>query len=109
VFWIIHLFIGGLVPLALLSSKWRFGWTIAAVLVSVCFISARLNVLIPGQAISEIHGLQEAFQDDRLRYIYHATPMEYFVGLFAVALGMAIFVIGRRVNFFAHNLLDPKN
>ncbi len=109
VFWIIHLFIGGLVPLALLASKWRFGWTIAALLVSVCFISARLNVLIPGQAISELHGLQEAFQDDRLRYIYHATPMEYFVGLFAVALGMAIFVIGRRVNFFAHNFLDPKN
>jgi molybdopterin-containing oxidoreductase family membrane subunit len=109
VFWIIHLFIGGLVPLALLSSKWRFGWTIAALLVSVCFISARLNVLIPGQAISEIHGLQEAFQDDRLSYIYHATPMEYFVGLFTVALGMAIFVIGRRVNFFAHNLLDPKD
>ena len=109
VFWIIHLFIGGMVPLILLASKWHFGWTIAALLVSVCFISARLNVLIPGQAISELHGLQEAFQDDRLRYIYNATPMEYFVGLLAVAIGMAIFVVGRRINFFAHNLLDPKN
>ena len=108
VFWIIHLVIGGLIPLGLLLSRWKFGWTLAALLVSVCFISARLNILIPGQAIGEIHGLQEAFQDDRLRYIYHATPMEYLVGLFAVAMGMTIFVIGRRINFFAHRFLDPK-
>jgi protein NrfD len=108
VFWIIHLLIGGLVPLALLFSKWRFGWTIASLLVAVGFISARLNVLIPGQAINEIQGLQEAFQDERLNFVYHATPMEYAVGLFAVAMGMAIFVIGRRINFFAHQFLDPE-
>lgn len=108
VFWIIHLLIGGLIPLALLVSRWKFGWTLGAALVAVSFISARLNVLIPGQAIGELHGLQEAFQDDRLRYIYHATPMEYLVGLFAVAMGMAIFVIGRRINFFAHRFLDPQ-
>lgn len=108
VFWIIHLLIGGLIPIALLSTSWRFGWTVAAFLVAVCFISARLNVLIPGQAVGELAGLQEAFQDERLSYIYHATPMEYWVGLLAVAMGMAIFVIGRRINFFAHAFLDPK-
>lgn len=108
VFWIVHILIGGLIPLGLLFSKWRFGWTIASLLVAVCFISARLNVLIPGQAISEIKGLQEAFQDERLNFVYHATPMEYAVGLFTVAMGMAIFVIGRRVNYFAHQFLDPE-
>lgn len=108
VFWIVHLMIGGLVPLALLVSRWRAGWTVAALLVAVCFLSARLNVLMPGQAVGELKGLQEAFQDERLKYIYHATPMEYFVGLLCVAIGMAIFVIGRRINFAAHRLLDPK-
>jgi len=108
VFWIIHILIGGLIPLGLLISRWRFGWTIASLLAAVCFISARLNVLIPGQAISEIKGLQEAFQDERLNFVYHATPMEYMVGLFTVAMGMAIFVIGRRVNFFAHQFFDPE-
>lgn len=108
VFWIIHILIGGLIPLALLISRWRFGWTIASLLAAVCFISARLNVLIPGQAVHEIKGLQEAFQDERLNFIYHATPMEYMVGLFAVAMGMTIFVIGRRVNFFAHQFLDTE-
>lgn len=108
VFWIVHLLLGGLVPLGLLVARWRPGWTIAALLTAVCFLSARLNVLIPGQAVSELRGLQEAFQDDRLNYIYHATPMEYFVGLFCIALGMAIFVIGRRLNFAAHRFLDPR-
>ncbi len=109
VFWIVHLLIGGLVPLALLISRWRFGWTIASLLAAVCFISARLNVLVPGQAIGEIKGLQEAFQDERLNFIYHATPMEYMVGLFTVAMGMTIFVIGRRINFFAHRFFDPES
>ncbi|HEY0946975.1 MAG TPA: NrfD/PsrC family molybdoenzyme membrane anchor subunit [Opitutaceae bacterium] len=108
VFWIVHLLAGGLVPLALLVSRWRAGWTIAALLTAVCFLSARLNVLIPGQAVGELKGLQEAFQDERLNYIYHATPMEYYVGLLCVAIGMAIFVIGRRINFAAHRYLDPK-
>jgi protein NrfD len=98
VFWIIHLAVGGLLPLALLLTQRRFGWTIAALLVSVCFISARLNVLVPGQAVGELAGLQEAFQHDRLNYIYHATAMEYLVGLFCIALGMTVFVAGRTVN-----------
>ena len=98
VFWIIHLTIGGLLPLALLLSQRRFGWTIAALLVGICFISARLNVLVPGQAVGELAGLQEAYHHDRLTYIYHATTMEYLVGFFCVALGMTVFVAGRTVN-----------
>ncbi len=108
VFWIVHLFLGGIVPLVLLARRWRPGWTIAALLAAVCFLSARLNVLIPGQAVGELKGLQEAFSDERLSYIYHATAMEYYVGLLCVAMGMAIFVIGRRINFAAHRFLDPK-
>jgi protein NrfD len=108
VFWIVHLFLGGIVPLVLLASKWRPGWTIAALLVAVCFLSARLNVLVPGQAVGELQGLQEAFHDERLSFLYHATPMEYYVGLLCIAMGMAIFVVGRRINFAAHRYLDPK-
>jgi len=108
VFWIVHLTLGGIVPLALLASRWHPGWTLAALLTAVCFLSARLNVLIPGQAVGELKGLQDAFQDERLNYIYHATPMEYYVGLLCVAIGMAVFVIGRRINFAAHRVLDPK-
>lgn len=103
VFWIVHVLIGGVLPLLLLFSRVRYAWTFAALLIGVCFISARLNVLIPGQAVGELRGLQEAFQQERLSFIYHATGMEYLVGLFCVAMGMTIFTLGRIVNRIVRN------
>jgi molybdopterin-containing oxidoreductase family membrane subunit len=98
VFWIIHLLLGGMLPLALLATRSSTAWVVAAVLVAVTFVSTRLNVLVPGQAVGEIRGLQDAFQHDRLNYIYHATAMEYFVGLFLVAVGVAVFYIGLTIS-----------
>mgnify|MGYP005847712955 FL=1 len=97
VFWIVHLLLGGAIPLALLTSRHPVAWAGAALLVATTFISARLNVLVPGQAIGELDGLQEAFRHDRLTYIYHATAMEYLVGFFLLAIGMAVFFIGQKL------------
>lgn len=99
-FWIVHLLLGGAIPLALLAASSRKAWFAGAVLVAICFVSARLNVLIPGQAVGEIQGLQEAFSHERLTYIYHATPMEYLVGFFMLAVGMAVFFVGKKVECF---------
>jgi molybdopterin-containing oxidoreductase family membrane subunit len=98
VFWIVHLLLGGAIPLALLSLNKRNLWTVAALLVAITFMSARLNILVPGQAVGEIQGLQNAFNHPRLNYIYHASVMEYLVGFFQVAAGMAIFFLGQRVS-----------
>jgi molybdopterin-containing oxidoreductase family membrane subunit len=98
VFWIVHLLVGGLLVLALLATGSRGAWTLGSLLAAVCFVSARLNVLVPGQAVSEILGLQEAFQHPRLTFIYNATAMEYFVGCFMLAVGMAVFFIGNRIS-----------
>ena len=98
VFWIVHLLLGGAVALALLLWRRPMAWAAGAALVALCFISARLNVLVPGQAVGEIRGLQEAFQHDRLRYIYHATPMEYLVGAFMFGVGVTVFVAGSWIN-----------
>ena len=98
VFWIVHLALGGVVSLTLLSTSRPRLWAAAAMIVAITFVSARLNVLVPGQAIGEIEGLQEAFRHDRLKYIYHATAMEYLVGLFLVAVGMATFYVGQKVS-----------
>jgi molybdopterin-containing oxidoreductase family membrane subunit len=99
VFWIIHLLLGGIVPLVLFGGKRSHAaWTVAALLVAITFVSTRLNVLVPGQAVGEIRGLQDAFHHDRLNYIYHATAMEYLVGLFLLAVGMAVFFIGQKIS-----------
>ncbi len=98
VFWVVHLFLGGLISLVLLGTARPRYWAFAALLVAITFVSARLNVLVPGQAIGEIQGLQEAFHHERLKYIYHATLMEYLVGLFLLAVGLAIFYIGQKIS-----------
>jgi molybdopterin-containing oxidoreductase family membrane subunit len=105
VFWIIHLLLGGAVPLVLFISLRPVLWALAAFLVAITFLCARLNVLVPGQAVSEIQGLQEAFHHDRLTYIYHATVMEYLVGLFLLAVGMAVFFVGERISVLAAKVL----
>ncbi len=108
VFWIVHLLLGGILPFALFLTRRTNVWLIAAILVAVCFMSARLNVLIPGQTIGELEGLQEAFHHERLKYIYHATPMEYFVGMFLLAVGMAVFFVGKWINELAAHRLGSR-
>jgi molybdopterin-containing oxidoreductase family membrane subunit len=98
VFWIVHLALGTALPLVLLgAARDRRLWALAALLVAVTLLSTRLNVLIPGQAVPELRGLEAAFQHPRLTFTYHATLMEYLVGCFFVAVGIAAFFLVRRV------------
>lgn len=98
VFWLVHVLLGGIMPLVLLATKRPGAWVLAAVLVATTFISTRLNVLIPGQSIGDIKGLQQAYSHPRLNYLYNATPMEYLVALFCLAVGMAVIYIGWRLS-----------
>lgn len=98
VFWVLHIAVGVVIPLLLFSTPQKGLWTIAAFLVGVGFAAARMCVLVPGQITGQIPGLQQAFQDARLTYSYHPTSMEYLVGCFMVAAGMAIFYVGMRVS-----------
>jgi protein NrfD len=99
-FWIVHVAIGGLLAFALLVSRCRTAWFAGALLIAVTFVSSRLLILVPGQLIGELQGLQEAFQHPRLKYMYSATLNEYLVGLFMLAAGMTVFYIGHRINQF---------
>lgn len=97
VFWLVHVLAGGLVPLVLLAMRSPTVWVVGAGLVAVTFIATRLNVLIPGQSVGQLEGLQDAFQHPRLSYVYDATVMEYLVALFCLALAMAVMYVGLRV------------
>ncbi|AFM27970.1 NrfD/PsrC family molybdoenzyme membrane anchor subunit [Desulfomonile tiedjei] len=97
VFWILHLLVGALIPLALFATNHRGLWVIGALLTGLGFAAARMCILVPGQIAGHIPGLQQAFQDARLTYSYHPTSMEYLIGFFMVAVGMAIFYLGIRL------------
>jgi protein NrfD len=97
VFWGVHLG-GGLVALALLvrgRSPAMVGT--GAFLVALTFVAARLNVLIPGQAVPELVGLRQAFRHPRLDFFYRATLSEYLVALFIGCLGTGLAYLGMRL------------
>lgn len=95
-FWVVHLGIGVLIPVAILILRGRqVAWIgTAAFLIASSFISARLNIVIPGLAVPELQGLERAFIDPRLSFHYFPSLMEWLVGLFTVALGVGLFYVG---------------
>jgi len=99
VFWIVHLGLGALLPAAILILRGRqVAWVgTAAFLIASAFISARLNIVIPALAIPELRGLERAYIDPRLSFNYFPSLMEWMVGIFAIALGVALFYVGSRV------------
>jgi protein NrfD len=98
IFWILHLLLGVVIPLALFTCTRPGIWALGSLLLLVGFAGARMCILVPGEISGQIPGLQQAFQDARLTYTYHPTAMEYLVGLFMVAVGMAIFYVGMRLS-----------
>ncbi len=99
VFWGVHLAAGMAVPIAILALKGRSPlWTGAAGLVAaVCFFAVRLNIVIPGQTVPEMAGLERAYVDDRLSFAYLPTQMEWMVLAFVVSFAVALFYAGYKV------------
>ncbi|GIU95952.1 MAG: hypothetical protein KatS3mg012_2409 [Gaiellaceae bacterium] len=88
VFWLVHVAAGVLVPAVLL-----FSWPrriaavgIAAGLIAVTLVSVRLNIVIPGLAVPQLEGLDEAYTGPGLTFDYNPTLQEWLVSIFAGAL-----------------------
>lgn len=99
VFWFVHVLAGALVPIALLASRPRSITLvgIASALIAFTFIAVRLNIVIPGLIVPELEGLQTAFVDSRLTFVYAPTTMEWLVLLFIVTAGVGGFFLGSRL------------
>ena len=97
VFWIIHV-CGSIIGFYLLLFKSRSLNMVAlgALIIVTSFISTRLNILIPGQSIPELRGLNEAFTHARLNFNYSPTIVEYLITLFVISFGLAMFYFGHR-------------
>ena len=96
VFWIIHLLAGSIFPLVLLV--WKPGARLAAGLggglVAITFLAVRLNIVIPGQIVPALAGLEEAYVDRRLNFDYVPSGFEWSVVAFLAAAGIALFYLG---------------
>ena len=98
VFWIIHVGLGTVIPLALLIFRGRSPRAVGAAgfLVACTFMAVRLNIVIPGLTEPHLQGLQDSFVDARLRFQYLPSLFEWEVSLAVVVLGCALFYLGYR-------------
>ncbi|NOX14697.1 MAG: polysulfide reductase NrfD [Epsilonproteobacteria bacterium] len=99
VFWIVHLLIGVLVPLFLLTAKSKSPGAIAlaGLLIAGSFLAVRLNIVIPGMLDPEIAGIAQAWVHSKLTFSYLPSIMEWQVLFFIVAVVMAVFMIGKKI------------
>ena len=100
VYWVIHILLGVAIPAYLLTKK-RDPKSIglASALVAVTFFAIRLNLVIPGLVTPELKGLEHAYIDpigNHLSYHYLPSFFEWQILMGVVALGIAIFHLGRR-------------
>jgi len=96
VFWIVHLFMGSLIPIVILT-LWPRAVNLVGIatgLIAVTFLSVRVNIVVPALAAPEMEGLVRAYTDSRLQFAYFPSLHEWLVILFVVSLGIALFYVG---------------
>ena len=98
-FWIIHLLLGVVVPVALLVGLPRKPWAvaIAGFLVAVTFLSVRLNLVVPPLTQPMMEGLAEAYHSQRAVFEYMPSLFEWLVSGGILALGIALFYLGLKL------------
>jgi protein NrfD len=98
-FWIGQLLLGSIIPavLFLWQPASRAAAGLGGLLVAAAYFVARYNLVLPGQTTPTFEGLQSAYRDSRLIFAYAPSSVEWAVLVFCVALGIGMFVWGRRL------------
>jgi Ni/Fe-hydrogenase subunit HybB-like protein len=98
VFWIVHLLIGSLIPLALLVFRPRDvkSVALACFLIFITFAAVRVNFVLPDLAVYKLEGLEETFYHPRLRTEYVPNLNEWLVSVWVVSTGLIVFLLGTR-------------
>lgn len=96
IFWIVHLLLGALIPVILLTIKDASTQTIGsgALLITLGFLGVRYNIVLPGLLVPLFPALPAAYIEPKISYTYVPTLSEWLVVLFVLALGTTIFLFG---------------
>jgi molybdopterin-containing oxidoreductase family membrane subunit len=98
VFWIVHLFIGSLIPLLLLVFRASDvkSVALACFLIFITFAAVRYNFVIPDLAVYKLEGLEATFAHPRLRTDYVPNLNEWLVSLWIISTGLVVMLLGTR-------------
>lgn len=100
VFWIGQVLLGTVIPLAIFTARTRnnaLAVSLACLLVVIGIFGLRLNIVIPGLAPEEIHGLTEAVSTPRISSQYLPSLSEWLLTVGIIGLGFLIFGIGEHL------------
>ncbi|MCA1743200.1 MAG: NrfD/PsrC family molybdoenzyme membrane anchor subunit [Desulfonatronovibrio sp.] len=98
VFWIVHILIGSLIPLFLLTFKRDNVKAViwSCFLIFITFIAVRYNFVLPDLAVYKLEGLDQTFFHSRLRTDYVPNLNEWMVSIFIISSGLILFLLGTR-------------
>ena len=101
VYWVLHIGIGVVLPIAILLTKTKTARRVgvAAGLFILTFIAVPLNIVIPPQLSIDVveKSLVRAYQGPGLIADYFPSLSEWLVTAFALAFGFLVFLIGYHV------------
>jgi molybdopterin-containing oxidoreductase family membrane subunit len=98
IFWVVHLGIGSIIPLLLLTFAQKSAKAVAAAcfLIFVTFVAVRYNFIIPDLAVYKLEGLEFVFRHARLSTDYVPNLNEWLVAVWIISLGLLAFLLGTR-------------
>jgi len=98
IFWGVHLGIGSLIPLLLLTFAQKSPKAVATAsfLIFVTFVAVRYNFIIPDLAVYKLEGLEYVFRHARLSTDYVPNLNEWLVTVWIISLGLLAFLLGTR-------------
>jgi molybdopterin-containing oxidoreductase family membrane subunit len=98
IFWAVHLGIGSLIPLMLLTFFRKSPKAVASAcfLIFATFVAVRYNFIIPDLAVYKLEGLEFVFRHARLSTDYVPNLNEWLVTVWITSLGLLAFLLGTR-------------
>lgn len=98
IFWVVHLAVGSLIPLALLILGYKSAKAVATAsfLIFITFVAVRYNFVIPDLAVYKLEGLEFVFRHVRLSTEYTPNLNEWLVSLWIISAGLLAFLLGTR-------------
>jgi molybdopterin-containing oxidoreductase family membrane subunit len=97
VFWGLQLAVGILLPLALLARPVPATVGVAGLAVLLGYVGSKLNMVIPGLAVSELQGLASAYVHERLTFHYLPSAAEWLLAAGVVGMALVLFLGASRL------------
>ena len=97
VFWGLQVGAGIVLPAVLLARPIPVTVGFAGLAVAAGYVGSKLNMVIPGLAVTELHGLATAYVHERLSFHYMPSAAEWLLAAGVVGMALVLFLSASRL------------